>query len=300
LAHQPEQLESFENFRLGDCFRHALTKRADESLMRLAEAAGWPEDLRLRLIEGVHARFSPAFRKIISDGRTREKFDPLFKYLDINAAEEARFAAVERHIAYQLWCFNEAPALGKPHDVQRGEPMTLACPLLDIYIPPDCGTLDWAEIEAMRASARKQGPRRTPFHEAEGGRRPMLEQVIELLGNRDFKDAIVIQGVAGAGKSAFTLRLCVELRRLGLRPIRIRMRHLLLDGRTSLFEDMGQAIAQNSGDQAFDKVAKNLQPVAADFEVSKLFDETVGFGDAEICPHVVIFDGWDEISVSAS
>ena len=128
----------------------------------------------------------------------------------------------------------------------------------------------------------------------------MLEQVIGLLGNRDFKDAIVIQGVAGAGKSAFTLRLCVELRRLGLRPIRIRMRHLLLDGRTSLFEDMGQAIAQNSGDQAFDKIAKNPQPVAADFDVSKLFDETVGFGDAEICPHVVIFDGWDEISVSAS
>jgi hypothetical protein len=300
IGTQPDQLDSFENFTLRDRFRHPLIKRADESLMRLAEAAGWPQDLRIRLIEGVHRRFTPTFRKIIADGRTREKFDPLFKYLEIDATEESRFSAIERHVAYQLWCFNEAPALGKPQDVQRGEPMALACSLQNIYLPPDCGVLNWTEIEAMKASTRKHDPPRTPFQEPEGGRCPMLEQVIRLLGNRDFKDAIVIQGVAGAGKSAFTLRLCVELRRLGLRPVRIRMRHLLLDGRTSLFEDMAQAIAQNSGDQAFDRIAETAQPTAGDIDVGRLFDEMVAFGEAEICPHVVIFDGWDEISVSAS
>jgi len=275
-------------------------RRADQNLLRLAEAVGWPEDLRRRLAEGVHARFRPTFRKIITDGRTREKFDPLFKYMEIGAREEASFAAIERHIEYQLWCFNQAPALGNPRDVERGERMTLGCPLKDIYLRPDCGTLSWGEIDAMKTSARKHGPRRTPFDEGEGGRHSMLEQVIKLLGDGQFNDAIVIQGVAGAGKSTFTLRLCVELRHLGLRPIRIRMRHLLLDGRRSLFEDMGQAIAQNSGDQAFDKMTDGQRPATSDFDVGGLFDESVPFGEAEICPYVVIFDGWDEISVSAS
>src|SRR5262249_3123773 len=66
LAHERERLEEFEDFKIISCLRHQLMRRADQNLLRLAEAVGWPEDLRRRLAEGVHARFRPTFRKIIT------------------------------------------------------------------------------------------------------------------------------------------------------------------------------------------------------------------------------------------
>jgi hypothetical protein len=68
----------------------------------------------------------------------------------------------------------------------------------------------------------------------------------------------------------------------------------------SLLEDLAQAILQNSGDDVFDELVSTPRPSAKDLELSQIFDESTQFGSATICPYVLIFDGWDEISVSAS
>jgi hypothetical protein len=304
LSASPESLEAFDDFHLSECFKHRLMIRADTMLTRLADEAGWSQSLQRRLLEGVHTRFRSSFRKIISDGRTKEKFDPLFRFMDLDNREAVSFSAIERHIEYQTWRFSKAPVLGQSR-VDKGsghdpvQPMRLPFSLEDIYVPIDCGALQWADITLMDRENSTSTSHRSPFNENEGGRHPLLEEVLRRIGDRDFREAIVIQGVAGSGKSAFTLCLCVELRKLGLRPVRIRMRHLALDSR-SLLDDMAQAIAQNSGDDTFDQLVGSPRPTARDFDLNDLFDEAVPFGDAQICPHVLIFDGWDEISASAS
>jgi len=78
------------------------------------------------------------------------------------------------------------------------------------------------------------------------------------------------------------------------------MRDLALSSQVSLLEDIAQAIAQNSGDKDFDALMGTRGPTSNELDLGHLFDEAVKFGDAQICPHVLIFDGWDEISVSAS
>jgi hypothetical protein len=92
-------------------------------------------------------------------------------------------------------------------------------------------------------------------------------------------------GVAGSGKSAFTLKLCAALRDEGLRPIRIRMRDLSLDPRMPLLEDVAQALVQNSGDEDFDR-DNSSRPAAAEIDLSYLLEESVPFGQAIIAPHV--------------
>jgi hypothetical protein len=86
---------------------------------------------------------------------------------------------------------------------------------------------------------------------------------------------------------------------MALRPIRIRMRDLTLDPQTSLLEDVRGALLENSGDDTFD-AAHGARPAAGDIDLSHLLDASVPFGSASIAPNVLIFDGWDEISISAS
>lgn len=77
------------------------------------------------------------------------------------------------------------------------------------------------------------------------------------------------------------------------------MRDLSLDPGTTLFEDMALAIARNSGDEDYDSL-KGPRPPAHDIEIAQVLNESVRFRDATISPYVFIFDGWDEISISAS
>jgi hypothetical protein len=112
-AASQDSLQEFDNFRLESCFRHPLLIRTDAALDNLANASGWPDNLRRKLLEGLHARFAPAFRMIISDGRTKDKFDSLFRFMNIGPVDTNSFTAIERHINYQIWRFNEAPVLGR-------------------------------------------------------------------------------------------------------------------------------------------------------------------------------------------
>ncbi len=282
---------AFEGFRFETALAHPLVKRADAALVKVADAAGYPEAVRLALLQGVHVRFAQTLRATISDGKVKEKFEPLFRLLQLSGQEVATYSFLRRHLEYQLWRFNSAPALG------RSGPMSLAAPLARTFVPLDCGELKWGEIR--QAGAAPRDARRSPFDEDFGGRKPLLDTVLSLIRDPRFSDAVVVQGTAGAGKSAFTLQLCQGLCDMGLRPIRVRMRDLSLDPHISLMEDVARALTLNCGDDN-SETEPSPRPSAADLDLSHILDEGVRVGDTTMSPYVLIFDGWDEISISAS
>jgi uncharacterized protein YjbI with pentapeptide repeats len=290
---EPETPEAFEGFRLASALSHPLVRRADKALNTVAEAAGYPEYFRRALLEGIHVRFAEKFRATISDGRVKEKFDPLFRLMQLDGRQVTTYAVLRRHLDYQLWRFTRAPALGK------GGGLSLRTPLAAILTPLDCGTLHWGEIRRASQSGSSQARRRSPFDEDFGGRRSLLDAVVSLIRDPDFDDAIVVQGTAGAGKSAFTLQLCQVLREMALFPIRVRMRDLSLDPRISLMEDVAHALTLNCGDEDFD-AEMGRSPPASDPDMSHILDEAIWFEGITMSPYVLIFDGWDEISISAS
>jgi hypothetical protein len=117
-----------------------------------------------------------------------------------------------------------------------------------------------------------------------------------IIGDATFNDAIVIQGVAGAGKSSLTLKLCSELRQEGLHPIRVRLRDLQLDRHIS--EALPRALFPPDRDFPPNWQAHSRPE---DFFLNgKIFDEKTIYRGSEICTYVLILDGWDEISISAA
>lgn len=287
-----EEPEAFNGFQLASALTHPIVLRADEAVYAFTGALGFPKELQRRLIEGIHLRFAGQFRALISDGRVKDKFDPLFRMLQLGGKEMSTYAVLQRHIDYQLWRFQNAPVLGSVGSSSiRGT-------LGQVFEPLDCGALEWGEIRTAGAKSLA-AHRKTPFDEDFGGRTSLTERIMDLIGRKDFSDAIVVQGTAGAGKSVSMMHLCTVLRSHYLRPIRIRMRDLSLDPGTTLYEDMALAIAQNSGDENYDAL-KGPRPSAHDLDIGQILNESVPFGDATISPYVFIFDGWDEISISAS
>ena len=107
----------------------------------------------------------------------------------------------QAHQAWLYWQYHDAPVFQK-------EPYALA----DVYIEPECGLLLWEQV---------QNDKKDPFKEKDecGGREPMLDTVLSLIGDPDFSDLINIQAGPGAGKSAFTYRLASQLIDEGLQPI---------------------------------------------------------------------------------
>jgi hypothetical protein len=288
----PEELDSFAGFRLATALSHPLVVRADEALHIIAQAAGYPEDIERVLLESVHTRFVEKFRLTIADGRLKEKFDPVFRLMELSGSEVSTYAFLRRHLEYQLWRFNGAPALGK------GGALSIKSALSTIFTPLDCGLLTWGEILRGNKAASPQEQRRSAFDEDFGGRQSLLDTVISLISRPDFTDVIVVQGTAGAGKSAFTLQLCGALHDLALRPIRVRMRDLSFDPRMSLLEDIAQALTLNCTDDEFESGREQI--LQTDIDLSNILTERIPFHGMSMSPYVFIFDGWDEISISAS
>jgi hypothetical protein len=184
--------------------------------------AGYSEASTRELLNRVHRRFVGNLKTILSDGKLKERFDPFTQRIELDTAEELSYDAILSHINHQRWLFEEAP-------VFRKEPFALA----DVYVDSECGSLSWGEIQAGADACEIDPARRQnlvdPFSEGHGGRYSLLETVLALMGDSSFTEAIVIQGVAGSGKSSFTLKLCSTLEKEGLYPIRVRLRDLPLD-----------------------------------------------------------------------
>ncbi len=262
---EKEEPQAFTGFRLTSMLGHPLVRRADDAVYAFTSALGYPEELQRRVIEGVHVRLPEQFRTLISDGNVKEKFDPLFRLLELSGNEVSTYAALQRHIDYQLWRFAKSPVLGGIGS------SSMRSPLGQVFEPLDCGTLDWGEIRGLNAKSAT-ALRTNPFDEDFGGRTSLSARIIELVGRRDFDDAIIVQGTAGAGKSVSMLHLSTLLREQCLRPIRIRMRDLTLDRGITLYEDMALAIAQNSGDEEYDAIM-GPRPNGANIDIAPILNE---------------------------
>jgi GTPase SAR1 family protein len=180
----------------------------------------------------------------------------------------ARFM-LAKHADYQRSLYEESPVL-------RISPFALK----HVYIETDCSELTWADVKDKNRTEN-------PFNIKTEDRKPLLETVMRLIKSKELENAIIIQGIAGSGKSSFTLRLCNELLEKGLSPICIRIGELTFD--THIKDALPKAVRFSAEDTERDD---NL------FLNDEIFAEK-GTGEFEhISKYVLILDGWDEISQS--
>lgn len=285
---EPSATVDFKKFSFRTALEHEFVLQADKSFTRYLEAAGYNEAETRDLLNRVHRRFVSNLKTILSDGKLKQRFEPFTQRMELDTAEELSDDAILSHVNHQRWLFEEAPLF-------RKEPFALA----DVYIDSECGKLRWGEIK-RGADACESGPIRRqdlidPFAESAGGRHNLLETVLELVGDSSFNEAIVIQGVAGSGKSSFTLKLCSVLEKDGLYPIRVRLRDLAMDRHIN--EALPKALFPPDRDLAPTSQGRSCDDPFLD---GKIFNEKTTFHNATICPYVLILDGWDEISISTT
>ena len=276
---------SLAGFSLEAPLAHPFIWHADDALSLVVRNAGYSEREWHQIQLRVHDQFRADLVEVLSHGETASKFEPFTKRLSLGD-ESAAYAAINAHIDRQRWAFEDRPVLNT-------EPFTLA----EVYVDTDCGKLKWKDFPTSGDPKRDAtGEKFDPFSEQFGGRQPLLETVLEYLRDPKFNDAIVIQGAPGSGKSCFTLRLANVLRREGLRPLRIRLR--FLDLKKDLPEALARVVVQP--EEGEDPALARTPQCSDPFLKEAIFQERTKFGDAEICPYVLILDGWDEISVAVN
>ncbi len=285
-AASPPESYDFSRFSFDRALECDFFRDAEHYLAMSTQGLGLDEPSFLKLQHGVRIRFVSNLKGILSHGSTRERFAPFRDLMALDTLEARAYDALLEHADYQRWLFEEQKVLGS-------EPFTLA----QIYTETDCGVLRWEEC-TKKGKRSEDGEPVDPFKEKFGGRHPLIETVLELIADPKFKDAIVIQGVAGSGKSSATLRLAWELVRQGLRPIRIELKHLDNSDSAPIDEALPRAVHTTSTERFPN--TKSLDFGKELFLGGAIFKEDVLFRGTRICPYVLILDGWDEITVGAS
>ncbi len=286
----------FNNYSRSDPFNHPFLKNSIDLLIESMEVAGYSKSEIRKIQNEVVIRFPGCLKALVSHPQTREKYAAFLEAIQYGDLETRVWEAWQDHIEFQRYQFEEAYVFGE-------EPFSLS----EIYVETECGLISCGELWDMAKNeqnvntttqqTQKSHHRKSdPFHEACGGRHDLLTSVMNLIGEKSFRDAIVVQGPAGSGKSAFTLRLAMELQRSGLMPIRIRFRDIPLHA-INIEDALPEAVRFWDPDQRYD----DLPPARPDelFLNMALFDQSVKFKNATICPYVLILDGWDEVSVAA-
>jgi len=284
----PAEEADLSSFSRDTALQHAFVRRADDILGELTQAAGLDEERRIQVFNITHERFIRKLDLLLSDKKTAPKFAPFKEWTEMDSGRQAALAALQIHAKYQRDQYLSEPLF-------KREPYALQ----HIYVSTECGKLAWGEIRGPRDARRgedlaRPAERCDPFSEYHGGRHNLLDTVMGYITDRNFKEPIVIQGVAGAGKSSFTLRLCAELWEKGWRPLRIRLKRLRLS--SSLIDALNEAVELADEDRLADL------PVARPKDLlfgGEIFRTPYG-GDHSLCRYVLILDGWDELDLSDS
>lgn len=291
----PDNGLSFDNYSINDPFNHLFLQQSTQLLNEALTAAAYSKSEIRKIQNEVLIRFPGCLKTLVTHPQTREKFAAFMDSVQYGDREERVRAAWLDHFEFQRYQFEEAYVFGE-------EPFSLS----DIYVETECGVVSceelWSNAEVVHKedypSQRIKSERKEidPFNEECGGRHDLLGSVMKLIGDKSFRDVIVVQGPAGSGKSAFTLRLSMELLRSGLMPIRIRFRDIPLQAMN--IED---ALPEAVRFWDIDLREGDLPPARPDelFLNMALFDQSVKYRAATICPYVLILDGWDEVSVAA-
>jgi|GEM_PF-1334699 len=282
LLLQAENEVDISTFKLDSPLDHEFTKQAERRLQAAALIVGYTNAQIESLTGRVRERFPVCLSKVLTDGDKSKKFEPFRHYLQLGVPQLQRsYSARQKHLKYQQWLYEEAPVLGE-------SPFALS----DIYVEAECGDLTWGQIHESRMSIKNKSRTNiipiNPFVESNycGGRKDALKTVMEYIADLSLKEAIIIQGVPGAGKSCFTLRLCAALRQEQMYPIWIRLKELDLS--RNIADALPKAVRLSDDDRAIDDI----------FDNGAIFAET-GLGRFEkVSRYVLILDGWDEISIS--
>jgi hypothetical protein len=256
-----------EGFSIDSAAGHPFLRVSDQALLILLEAAGYDLPERRQLLRTIRSSFKGALQEVLS-GEYKEKFAGFTQWLELDTDDRRLSRDLLAYADQQRADLEDRPALGI-------EPFAVA----DVLIETECGILTWREI---------RDEKQDPFKEFSAPREDLMAAVLKRMGLKSFNDAMVIQGAPGAGKSTFTKQLCKRLSADGFTPVRIPMQFLPVN--LDLFDAVRHVVVNQSG-----------APVSFRAEVfrEKVFTERVSFGEGEISPYVFIFDGWDEISLSA-
>ncbi len=181
------------------------------------------------------------------------------------------------HHAWLRWQFQGAK-------MWEREPFSLK----NIYIETECGKLAWARISDDEDPC-------DAFIDSEkcGGRESLVEVVMDLIREKDFREPIVVQGPPGCGKSAFTYRIANELLDLGLKPIHVRFR----DFRLTQFQRAEELIEDALRIGPMDEEPPRPQDSII---TDDLLNRTVEVGEVNSSEIVFILDGWDEVSLTGN
>ncbi|HEY7546032.1 MAG TPA: hypothetical protein VID27_14165, partial [Blastocatellia bacterium] len=269
---QDEEID-ISTFSVKAPLQHEFFEQALLHLQTIAFQVGYTQSQVDRITTIVQENFQNCIITLLASD---ERFAPFVKYLELGGGEERQARKfLGAYVNYQRWLYEEAPVLGR-------SPFALK----HIYIETDCSKFTWGEIK----SSPQQ--RSDPSVEQQGESHPLLKTVLDLIKSEELKEAIVIQAVAGAGKSSFTLRLCDELLKRRLIPVRVRIKNLSFD--THLKDALPKALLFEHEEYPESAPSRVRDP----FLDYNILDER-GTGEYEhLCRYVFIFDGWDEISLS--
>lgn len=278
---QPAEGADLCSFTREGAFQHAFFRRADGALEHLMRGAGFSDEQCRQVLDGVRERFWEKLDRVLTDGKTADRFAPFRLWLDAGSGHQAAVrAALQLHAGYQRRQFYEEPLLGR-------EPYALA----DVYVDLECGALTLNDIRGPRHERGSEDdparPRCDPFSESHGGRHCLLRTVLEKIHDQALDEPIFIQGAAGTGKSSFTLRLCVELFKRGFHPLRVRLKKL---GSTPLLQAINDALELEADERV---MASPLQR-PKDLSLDEIFSIPYGTRP-DISRYVLILDGWDEL-----
>ncbi|MDJ0732054.1 MAG: pentapeptide repeat-containing protein, partial [Crocosphaera sp.] len=289
----PENID-MKGFKVDNtALSHEFIQYADDAFYQFAEINGLEQKLTNQLLKSIHRSFVSHLRLLLVHVNTEKEFAAFRNLTFLDNSQTKLEKILDRHLAYQSWLFNEKK-------VFQSEPFALN----HIYLNTECGVLEYSEIkkqekEGLKDHQDREKPK-NPFSEKDAERVNLLNTVLEYIGKKNFNEPIVIQGVAGSGKSSFTLKLVEELKDQGCYPIRILLKDLSL--RNNFKEAVPYAL--KFGEEHFGQ--STWKPVFDGKWFSELVSpsngEAIQFGQqkTQISPYVFIFDGWDEISTGAN
>lgn len=277
--------EEFAYFTIEGALTHPFVRRADEVLEYYAARAGFEGHQLDKLVAAIHSGFREEFRLLITDGENDKKFAPLRNWLGTDSKDALIREALRRHVQYISWLYAEAPLLDEePYALQH------------IYIDTGCGILTRKQLQEK---SKEGGSRRDAFKrdDENGGVHSLLDTVLGYLRSPEFNDVIVVQGSAGAGKSTFAKYLAHTLARDGLTPLLVRLRDAANISK-GFYPTIDDALRYE--DEVYLRGTEHFQPPSELFSSGTLFTESVRYYGTEICPYVLILDGWDEISLDVT
>ncbi|MDJ0729715.1 MAG: pentapeptide repeat-containing protein [Crocosphaera sp.] len=280
----PEKID-MTGFNLNNALSHEFIIYADEVFRQFSEIIALKNNLINQLSNSIKQSFLRNLRLLLVHPNTEKEFAAFRELISLDNSQIQLQKILDLHLYYQSCLFHEQKIFQQENFA-----------LNHIYLETECGVLKYSEIKPQEDNKKAKNP----FSEKDSDRRDLLTTVIDYIGDPDFNEPIVIQGVAGSGKSSFTLRLVDELKERGCFPIRILLKDL------SLRDQLEDAVpyAVQFGEKVFKDY--NWKPTFDNDWFAKLVSshnrEYISFGEnkTKISPYVFIFDGWDEISTAAN